>query len=416
MKIAEFIRNLGPGLLYAGAAIGVSHLVQSTRAGASYGFDLWWVIIMANVIKYPFFEFAPRYATSTGKTLIEGYKDIGNWALLLFALLTIFTMFAVTAAISMVTAGLLGNLIGLNIDIQWLTLIIMTVTMLFLVVGQFKFLDRIMKYIILALTLTTIIAVFQSFKFPLSGNVHFDWGQAVDIAFVIALVGWMPAPFDLSVWYTTWSVAKQKDSKEKITMKMALKDFNVGYIGTAILAIGFLSLGAFIMYGSGQEFSEQGVAFSSQLINMYTESIGSWAYYIIGIAALTTMLSTSITVTDAYPRVLPPTFSLLFNRNKSNLTPKKSSNFDFSYTLLMVLLVAGSWILIVWFGKSMRFMVDLATTISFVTAPLLAILNLWAVMSIKPEDRPKPWLQIFAWISLVFLILFSVFFLIWRFF
>ena len=31
---------LGPGLVWAAAAVGVSHLLQSTRAGASYGFAL----------------------------------------------------------------------------------------------------------------------------------------------------------------------------------------------------------------------------------------------------------------------------------------------------------------------------------------------------------------------------------------
>ncbi len=40
MKIRNLINSLGPGLLWAGAAIGVSHLVQSTRAGAIYGFQL----------------------------------------------------------------------------------------------------------------------------------------------------------------------------------------------------------------------------------------------------------------------------------------------------------------------------------------------------------------------------------------
>ncbi len=42
-KFRNFISVLGPGLLYAGAAIGVSHLVQSTRAGAEYEFGLIWV-------------------------------------------------------------------------------------------------------------------------------------------------------------------------------------------------------------------------------------------------------------------------------------------------------------------------------------------------------------------------------------
>lgn len=34
------LSKLGPGLLFAGAAIGVSHLVQSTRAGADFGWGL----------------------------------------------------------------------------------------------------------------------------------------------------------------------------------------------------------------------------------------------------------------------------------------------------------------------------------------------------------------------------------------
>ena len=67
---------LGPGLLYAGAAIGVSHLVQSTRAGADFGYGLVWAVLLANFLKYPFFEYGPRYAASTGKSLLHGYQAI----------------------------------------------------------------------------------------------------------------------------------------------------------------------------------------------------------------------------------------------------------------------------------------------------------------------------------------------------
>ncbi len=76
MNLRRLIKVLGPGLLYAGVAIGVSHLVQSTLAGAGFGFDLIWILVLANFIKYPFFEFAPRYATSTGDSLIDGYKRL----------------------------------------------------------------------------------------------------------------------------------------------------------------------------------------------------------------------------------------------------------------------------------------------------------------------------------------------------
>ena len=75
MKFKSLIRSLGPGLLWAGAAIGVSHLVQSTRAGAIYGFQLVIIILLINLFKYPFFEFGPRYASATKESLLHGIKD-----------------------------------------------------------------------------------------------------------------------------------------------------------------------------------------------------------------------------------------------------------------------------------------------------------------------------------------------------
>ena len=44
-------RSLGPGLVWAGTAVGVSHLVQSTRAGAGYGFSLLLIVLLANLLK-----------------------------------------------------------------------------------------------------------------------------------------------------------------------------------------------------------------------------------------------------------------------------------------------------------------------------------------------------------------------------
>ena len=55
MFTTKFFKTLGPGILFATTAIGVSHLVQSTRAGAEYGFALIGFVLMANILKYPFF-------------------------------------------------------------------------------------------------------------------------------------------------------------------------------------------------------------------------------------------------------------------------------------------------------------------------------------------------------------------------
>ena len=51
---------LGPGILLAAASVGASHLVLSPQAGASFGYQLLWLVVAAHLFKYPAFEFGPR--------------------------------------------------------------------------------------------------------------------------------------------------------------------------------------------------------------------------------------------------------------------------------------------------------------------------------------------------------------------
>jgi len=120
----NIIKKLGPGLLFAGAAIGVSHLVQSTRAGADYGFTLIWALILANIIKYPFFLFGPKYTMATGETLLHGYKKMSKYYLVAYFILSIVTMFTIQTAVTIVTAGLAIELFGISSNITtWATII-----------------------------------------------------------------------------------------------------------------------------------------------------------------------------------------------------------------------------------------------------------------------------------------------------
>lgn len=416
MKFKKLLSILGPGLLYAGAAVGVSHLVQSTRAGAGYGFELLWILIFANVIKYPFFEFGPRYAASTGKSLIDGYKQVGNWAVVLYALLTIATMFTIQAAVTIVTAGLVGNIFGLSLSPVWISAIILIVTMIVLMIGRYQVLDKLIKLVIVLLAASTLVAVFSAMGKGFHPNPafinEFSWTNHLDIFFLIAFIGWMPAPFDVTIWQSLWTLAKRKNMANKPNLKDVLLDFKIGYIGTAFLAICFLTLGAYVLYGSGTELSGSGVVFADQLIQLYTTNIGSWSYYFIAIAALTTMFSTTLTVLDAYPRVMKPLTGIFIPKVKSI-----QKFYDWETWMWMIIVVSGALILMSVLSSSMRMMVDIATTLSFVTAPVLAILNYKVVTDkhMPLEFKPKKWLQVYAWIGIVFLSGFTLFYLFWRF-
>jgi Mn2+/Fe2+ NRAMP family transporter len=400
-------------LIWAGASVGVSHLVQSTRAGASFGFELVWIVILANLLKYPFFEFGPRYASSTGESLVHGYRRIGRGALALYLILTLATMFTIQSAVTAVTVGLIGNLFpGAMPTIAW-TILLLGICLVILLIGKYKSLDRLMKLVIIVLTVSTVVSVIAAISKGFNPSPefirHFEW-KFTDIAFLLALAGWMPSAVDVSVWHSMWTVAKIKQTGYKPKLKESLLDFNIGYIGTAFLSLCFLSLGALIMYGSGNEMAQSGVGFAAQLINLYTNSIGNWAYYFISVAALATMFSTTLTVLDAYPRVLKPTTELLFSRyNKAEKNGK--------ITLWwFIILITGTVIIIFFFTGKMRMLVDIATTLSFITAPVLGYLNLRVVrgQNVKPGDRPGKWLLVLSWIGLIALSAFAVYFIVWR--
>ena len=416
-ELKKLLKIIGPGLLYAGAAVGVSHLVQSTRAGAMFNFDLIWVLIIANLLKYPFFEFGPRYAVATGSNLVDGYKKVGTWAVLLFAIITVASMFIIQAAVTVVTVGLIAYVFNITISITILSSIVLLLALLILVYGKYSLLDKVIKFIIVLLAMSTIVSVFAALgihkEIAPDAIRQFTWTSSADIFFLIAFVGWIPAPIDVSIWSSVWNIAKIKELGYVPSLKDTLIEFRIGYFGTAFLALGFLAMGALVMYGTGEELSSNGIKFSEQLINIYTTSLGSWAYWIVSIAATTTMISTTITVMDAYPRVLSPIYQNLFPGSWKNIKNKQSLTW-----LWFGILIIGASLIIAFATKSMGAMVSLATTISFLTAPIIAWLN-YKVVTDKHMPSyavPSMFLRILSWIGISFFVVFSFVFLYWKYF
>ena len=403
MKKLTF-KSLGPGLLFAGAAVGVSHLVQSTRAGADFGFGLLWALLIAAFFKYPFFQFGPRYAAATGETLLDGYKKLGKGVLVISYSISFITMFIIQAAVTIVTAGLAVNLFGFFDMVTW-SLLITILSITILLIGEYKLLDNLMKYVILLLTICTIIAVSVAL---IKNNQTFTFTQvfpkgAIEITFLIAFLGWMPAPLDISIWQSIWSLEKERATLKKTTTKQAIFDFNVGYLGTIFLAVCFVILGALVMYNSGESFSNKGDVFAGQLITLYTENLGNLAYVFIAIAAFTTMFSTTITTLDASPRTMAKANDLLF-----------SEKIKLNYWFWILLLGIGTYIILRFFRNDMGLMVKIATILSFLTAPFYAILNFILISGKHTPQKHQPsiYMKILSVCGIIFLIGFSIWFLL----
>ncbi len=403
-KVPKIIKNLGPGLLFAGAAIGVSHLVQSTRAGADFGFGLLWALLLVNLLKYPFFQYGPRYATATGESLIDGYKRLGKWVLITYFILTFLTMFTIQAAVTIVTAGLANNLFGITSNLTLWSIVITAISLIILLFGKYRVLDHIMKIIISILAISSVIALFTAiFK----TNHVYSMTQvipkgATEIAFLIAFLGWMPAPLDVSSWQSLWTLEKNKTSEKGFGTKKALFDFNTGYITTVILGLCFMTLGALVMYYSEDEISSNASVFAEQLIHLYTSNLGKGAALFIAVAAFTTMFSTTLTTLDASPRAMAKTSELVTGRASKKY-----------YLIWILLLSVGTIVILGYFKTSMITFVKVATILSFLTAPFYAIANFMLVKGkhMPKDKRPGFLLQLLSYLGIVFLILFGIWYL-----
>ncbi|MDF0707953.1 MAG: divalent metal cation transporter [Bacteroidota bacterium] len=404
------LKALGPGLLFASMAIGTSHLVLSTKAGAQYGWVMVIPIILANLLKYPFFEFGIRYTTVTEKSLIEGYNNLGKSYLWIYAFVTLISTFTILAALYVVTAGLFMNLFNVTtIGAGAISFGLFVFISLLLIVGKYQFLERSLKAVItilfIALLITTVM-VLQKGPVPNSENYQRpEIFNEAGILFLIGLVGWMPTAVEASGWVSLWGMENLKTMKNKPSLKLALQEFNVGYILTAVLALFFMVIGWMTLYGTGTELSGNSVVFADQLVNLFTTHIGSWAYFFIAVAAFATMFSTCMTAHDAISRVSLDVLQKLY--------PKKSI-FDHKHAFaLMVIAMAWiNWIVISLFSANMGNLVALATFVSFVFAPLLGWMNLKTVTGkdVPKEHRPKIGLRALTYSGMVFLSLFALYY------
>lgn len=409
------LQTLGPGIMYAGAAIGVSHLVQSTRAGAGYGFALVWAVIVVHLLKYPFFEFGHRYTAATGESLLVGYRRVGHWALISFLLIALGLSIPTAAVLTIVTAGMASPAFGgFGVSLAPMTwaVILLIACVVVLASGGYPLLDKLMKVLMAFLAVCTVVAVVAAAGHGRAAAPEFvapEVWTVAGIAFLVALMGWMPTPVDASAWPSLWMQERTKQTGHKPTLREALFDFNLGYVGSLVMAMMFLSLGALVMFGTGETFAGKADDFATQFVGMYTNALGAWSRPIITAAAFITMFSTMLTVLDGYPRVLTAGCRLVWpGAEKLGKSP---------YWAFLIVMMAGALLVYSCLTSHMRTLVDFATTLAFLSAPLFAYLNCRVISSDKlpKAAAPPKWLHVLSWAGLVFLTCFSILFLVVRF-
>ncbi|MDX5427913.1 MAG: divalent metal cation transporter, partial [Bacteroidota bacterium] len=213
-------------------------------------------------------------------------------------------------------------------------------------------------------------------------------------------MGWMPTALDLSSWNSLWTLEKAKDEGRNFSMRQVLFDFRLGYLISAGLAFLFLGIGALLLFGRGENFPDGAIGFTDKLIQVYTTTLGGWSRPLILISSLSIMISTSFSVLDGFGRVMDRNTELLLGVGGTKR----------SYRLWVSIVLFGGLSLIYVFPSGFKPLIDLATTLSFIIAPVIAFLNIRALRlpDFPKEHLPGVRMRILIRMGFLFLILFTL--------
>ncbi len=399
------LKTFGPGIITASAAIGGSHLVSSTQAGSLYGWQLLGLVLLINVLKYPFFLQGVQYTMATGESLQSGYEKLGKVYLWVFNLLNWLSAVLNTAALLIFAAVLLHYFLPFNTIL--LAVLLLVVSIAVIMKGHYHMLSTVSKVIVSVLSVLSLVILFIAMSkggvAPADYVAPSPWTLAT-VPFLVALMGWMPMPIELSAISSLW-LLRQCD-EQKMTMRTAERDFNVGYIGTIVLAVVFLSLGAFTLFGSGVDVNiSSGVGYTKQLVQVYVEQIGAWSQLFVALLAFCCIYGSLISVLDGYSRVLAEGVDLVLKHRELSLQEKVK---HFNIIVLLVSVVALGFVAL--FQGALGPLLRLAMILSFITTPIFAVLN-FKLSSRQKGSHSKKWQHILALCGLTYLYGFLLFFL-----
>ena len=368
-------------------AIGQTHVILSTYAGARFGFALLWMVVVAHLLTYPLFEYGTRYAAATGGSLVDAYLKLRRMRGVLvafFGVLLLTLPFLGLASLLSVTASILHAAFpqpGFN---GW-ALITVAVTAGLLFAGRYRWLEALSLAMAGVLVLGTAVA----FAFELPAAADVARGALVPVipaGSLVILVALMRLPSDpsSSIMLSAWAARKRetwlRGGDPLAALRRSLLDLRLGYALSLVVAVIFLCLGAVVLRPRGVDL--EGIDLALQLSRVYTETVGAWMFPLFIGVTFVAIWGGYYTAADGASRI----FQDLWYRIRPRPASGELTRVRILYTLLIML---GSLVLATGLQRPL-FLVVLAVSVGLIGYPLIYLLNIYAVTRmVEPAYRPS---------------------------
>ncbi len=323
--IIQTLRQFGPGLIISGSIVGSGELIATTTLGSQIGFVALWLIILSCIIKLVVQQELGRYVIVSGETTFQALDKVPGprWRTSWVVWCWMFMFAAVTLQVGGILGGV-GQVFHLAFPFMsasgW-TVIVSIVTVVLLFGGRYSYVERASVFMVVSFSFITISCAVMLAWTPyalhlqdvMEGLTFRLPSGGVTVAF--AVFGITGVGATELIYYPYWCLEKgyarfvgSNDQSQawlerargwiRVMQLDSLMAMFVYTVGT----IAFYILGAGVLYGMGKV--PIGYEMVRTLSNMYTGTLGSWAFYLFLLGAFFVLYSTTFTGTAANSRVL----------------------------------------------------------------------------------------------------------------
>jgi Mn2+/Fe2+ NRAMP family transporter len=412
-KGIEKIKWLGPGFLWMVSAAGSGELLFTPRVGSMYGYVLLWAMLIAVIFKWFINREVGRYTVCTGKTVIDGYANLPgprHWALYLILIPQLFV--AVSSIAGLAGSAATALIIALPGDIRIWTISSILLSTFLVLWGRFKTIQLIASILAITLALAAITAAITVFP---AGNdlvkgLTFRIPKEVDYGELLPWLGFMLSGAAGMIWYSYWVKEKgygaaikddqrddnsikeptEKDQQHLLGwIRQMTNDNNVAVIGTLIVTLSFLILGAELLKPAGLVPEENKVAGTlGQLLGKIWGPIGFWFMIV---AVFIGFWDTVLSDQDGFGRMFGGGIHLI---NKKLNIKKKWNNEAFLRKLAVVFIVTIFPIILYLLVGEPVGLLKIAGAIEAAHIPIVTFLTLYLNYKELPPGLKPGWFSI----------------------
>ncbi|MGW7518391.1 Nramp family divalent metal transporter [Streptomyces sp. NPDC054796] len=247
-------KKIGPGVVVAATGVGAGDLVATLIAGSKFGYTLLWAAVIGCIVKIALAEATGRWHLATGRTLFDGWRTLGPWTTVYFAVYVVIWGF-VYGGTAMSASGLpLAALFPDVLNLKAWAIISGLVGLVFVWFNRYAVFEKVMTVLI---GVMFVVVVYVAIRVaPDLGNAFSGLLPVLpdgSLLYTLGLIGGVGGTITMAA-YGYW--VNSKGWTDSSWMKMMRLDNRVAYITTGIFVVAMLIVGAELLHASHASLTE----------------------------------------------------------------------------------------------------------------------------------------------------------------